>query len=86
MRLTSDADAVLGPVPLPDLDPHRDYVVRLRHELDDPHRGGPRGSVPALVSRPEGVVLPGRALAASGVALPLLQPAQGLLLDVRAVG
>ncbi|MEO7745405.1 MAG: hypothetical protein ABIV05_04180 [Actinomycetota bacterium] len=83
--MTSDADAVLGPVPLPGLDPDRHYVVRLRHELDDPNRSGPRGSVPALVNRPEGLVLPGRALASSGVALPLLQPAQGLLLDVRAV-
>ena len=85
VRLTSDADAVLGPVPLPGLDPDRDYVVRLRPELDDPHRTGPRGSVPALASRPEGLVLRGRVLASAGVSLPLLQPAQGLLLDVRAV-
>ncbi len=85
VRLTSDPDAVLGPVPLPGLDPDRAYVVRLRPELDDPHRPGPRGSVPALVGRPEGLVLPGRVLGSSGVSLPLLHPAQGLLLDVRAV-
>ena len=86
VRLTSDADAVLGPVPLPGLDPDRGYVVRLRRELDDPHLTGPRGSVPALLSRPEGLVLTGRVLGSGGVSLPMLAPAQGLLLDVRAVG
>jgi hypothetical protein len=85
VRLATDADAVLGPVPLPGLDPDRRYAVRLRTELDDGHAAGHRGSVPALASRPDGVVLTGRALASAGVSLPLLGPAQGLLLDVRAL-
>jgi len=86
VRLVTDPDAALGPVPLPGLDPDTRYRVRLRHELDDPHGRGHRESVPALEQRPDGLVLTGRVLATSGVALPLVRPAQGLLIDVQALG
>ena len=79
VRLATDADAVLGPVQLPGLDPDCRYVVRLRRDLlapDSRESGG---------LETQGLVLPGRVLDASGVVLPLLGPGQGHLLDVREV-
>ena len=83
VRLQTDADAALAPVPLPGLHPDRRYEVRLRRELDDAGRREHRASVPAVSRGP--LVLTGRALASAGIALPMLGPARGLLLDVRAV-
>ena len=83
VRLTTDADAVLGPVHLPGLDPALTYSVRLRHELDDPSAPGP-GVNPVLRQRAQGLSLSGAVLATSGLALPLLRPASGVLLDVSA--
>jgi alpha-galactosidase len=68
-----------GAIPLPGLDPARRYRVRRRTELDDDAAG------PPWTLRAEGLVLPGTALASPGVALPMLRPASGVLLEVTAL-
>ncbi|WP_377644922.1 alpha-galactosidase [Oryzobacter terrae] len=75
-----------GPVPLPGLDPMRRYRVRVR----------PEAGLPATVqTRPPGwfehalddggVVLSGAFLGTNGLPLPVLAPAQGLLLHLVGV-
>ena len=75
-----------GAVPLPGLDPARTYAVRLRPEAGLPavvQVESPAWWEPALA--PGGLVLPGSVLSGVGLAVPVLAPAQGYLLDVRAV-
>ena len=85
-RLVTGRDGVTGAVPLPGLDPSRTYAVRVR----------PEAGLPAVVeSAPaawweraltaEGLVVPGAVLTGVGLPVPVLGPAQGYLLDVRAV-
>jgi alpha-galactosidase len=77
-----------GAVCLPGLDGDRRYRVRLRTELDDEGPASPFAGLtgePAWARRPEGLVLPGAALAAPGVALPMLRPAAGVLVEVTAL-
>ena len=85
-RLVTGRDAVTGALPLPGLDPQRRYVVRVRPEAGQPalvqHRA-PSWWEPALGA--DGVVVPGSLLGVVGLPVPVLGPAQGYLLDVRAV-
>ena len=85
-RLVTGPDAVTGAVPLPGLDPTRRYAVRLR----------PEAGLPAVVELTppawwdsalgeDGHVVPGSVLTGVGLSVPVLGPAQGYLLDVRAV-
>jgi alpha-galactosidase len=79
-----------GPTPLPGLDPGRRYRVRRRTELDEPGAHGSRfagvTSGPPWTQRDDGVVLGGAALTAPGIALPMLHPATGVLVEVTALG
>ena len=85
-RLATSRDAHPGAVPLPGLDPHRSYAVRLR-----PEAGLPRvvqEVAPAWWARAleaDGFVVPGSVLTGVGLPVPVLGPAQGYLLDLRAV-
>jgi alpha-galactosidase len=72
----------LGRVVLPGLDPDRRYRVRPLPPGDAPAAGN---ATPLPWLRPEGVVLPGSALASTGVQAPALHPEQLLLLEVTAV-
>jgi alpha-galactosidase len=75
-----------GAVPLPGLDPSRRYRLRLRTELDDDGPASPFAGLsagPPWTRRPQGLVLPGTVLAAPGVALPMLRPAAGVLLEAN---
>jgi alpha-galactosidase len=77
-----------GAVPLPGLDPARSYRVRLRTELDDDGPASPFAGLaggPPWTHRPQGLVLPETALAAPGIALPMLRPAAGVLVEVTAL-
>jgi alpha-galactosidase len=85
-RLVTGRDAVTGAVPLPGLDPSRTYAVRLR----------PEAGLPAVVQLTppawwdlalgeDGLVVPGSVLTGVGLPVPVMGPAQGYLLDVRAV-
>ena len=85
-RLVTGRDAVTGAVPLPGLDPSRTYAVRVR----------PEAGLPAVVEAAPaawweraltvaGLVVPGAVLTSVGLPVPVLGPAQGYLLDVRAV-
>ncbi|MGL4174884.1 MAG: alpha-galactosidase [Dermatophilaceae bacterium] len=75
-----------GAVPLPGLDPARRYRVRVRPEAGLPatvQASGPRwfdDARPRDAWDPAGVEVSGAALAATGLALPVLGPAQGFLL------
>jgi alpha-galactosidase len=75
-----------GSVPLPGLDPSRRYAVRIRPEAGMPavvQVAAPPWWASAL--EPEGLVVPGSVLTSVGLPVPVLGPAQGYLLDVRAV-
>ncbi|EWT02347.1 alpha-galactosidase [Intrasporangium oryzae NRRL B-24470] len=85
-RLVTSRNAVAGALPLPGLDPSRTYAVRVRPEAGLPaliQHAGPRWWEPALSE--EGFVVPGSVLTGIGLPVPVLGPAQGYLLDVRAV-
>ena len=86
VRLVTGRDAVTGALPLPGLDPSRTYAVHVR----------PEAGLPALVqaappawweaaTAPSGLVVPGSVLTTVGLPVPVIGPAQGYLLDVRAV-
>ncbi|WP_076262844.1 alpha-galactosidase [Intrasporangium flavum] len=85
-RLVTGRDATTGALPLPGLDPRRSYAVRVRPEAGAPavvQHGAPSWWEPALAA--DGVVVPGSVLGVVGLPVPVLGPAQGYLLDVRAV-
>jgi alpha-galactosidase len=85
-RLVTGRDAVTGSLPLPGLDPSRSYAVRVRAEAGLPavvqHQGPPWWD---LALADEGLVVPGSVLVGVGLPVPVVGPAQGYLLDVRAV-
>ncbi|WP_414654534.1 alpha-galactosidase [Intrasporangium sp.] len=84
-RLVTSRDVVTGPVPLPGLDPARTYAVRLRPEAGLPasvQTADPLWWERALTD--DGFVVPGSVLVGVGLPVPVLGPAQGYLLDVRA--
>jgi alpha-galactosidase len=83
VQLATSPLAVPAPVRLPGLDPARRYLVEPAHPA-----GPPRAShrVPPPWYAAGGVVLPGVALAAAGLAMPALDPEQALLLRASAVG
>ncbi|MFC5380186.1 alpha-galactosidase [Aquipuribacter nitratireducens] len=85
VRLTTGADAVPGLLRLPGLDPGRRYAVRAL----DP-TGLERPQLPRAVVQPpwiaDGVELSGRVLARHGLAMPVVDPADGLLVELTAVG
>ena len=69
-----------APRPLPGLDPARTYHVRLETPLGEELRYG------APWTRPEGVVLPGAYLSATGLSLPSIHPDHLLLVRATALG
>ena len=81
-RLQTSGQAVPGLVPLPGLDPGRTYSLRVRTEAGTPHTV--QTSPPAWWADAlrEGVRLSGAVLAGVGLPLPVLAPAQGLLLHL----
>jgi alpha-galactosidase len=85
-RLATARDAHASPVPLPGLDPARTYAVRVRPEAGLPatvqHLAPPWW---ARALDPGGLVVSGSVLTGVGLPVPVLGPAQGYLLDVRAV-
>jgi alpha-galactosidase len=82
VQLATSPLAVPAPARLPGLDPARRYLVEPTQVA-----GPPRAShrVPPPWYAAGGVVLPGVALAAAGLAMPALDPEQALLLRVGAV-
>ena len=85
-RLVTSRDAVTGALPLPGLDGERTYAVRVRREAGLPlvvQAAAPPWWEQALST--EGLVVPGSVLTSVGLPVPVLGPAQGYLLDVRAV-
>lgn len=85
-RLVTGRDAVTGSLPLPGLDPARSYAVRVRAEAGLPavvQHVAPAWWQQALAD--DGLVVPGAVLTGVGLPVPVVGPAQGYLLDVRAV-
>jgi len=85
-RLVTGRDAVTGAVPLPGLDPARTYAVRVRPEAGLP--AVVQAVAPAWWERAlsaDGLVVPGSVLTGVGLSVPILGPAQGYLLDLRAL-
>lgn len=75
VRLATSPETHPGRVRLPGLDPGRRYSLRVRPEV-----GADVSGVLAWAGAP--VELPGAALGAAGVQLPVLHPGQGLLLHL----
>jgi len=73
-----------GRVPLPGLDPSRRYRVRVRDEPGPPVTVQVADPAWLAAAREEGVVLPGAVLGATGLTLPILAPANALLLHLTA--
>ncbi|MGO4362438.1 alpha-galactosidase [Terrabacter sp. RAF57] len=85
-RLVTGRDAATGALPLPGLDPSRSYAVRVRPEAGLPavvQNTPPGWWEPALGE--DGVVVPGSVLTSVGLPVPIMGPAQGYLLDLRAL-
>ncbi|GAB3879407.1 alpha-galactosidase [Terrabacter terrigena] len=85
-RLMTGRDAVTGSVPLPGLDPTRSYAVRVRPEAGLP--AVVQNTYPAWWGRAlegDGLVVPGAVLTEVGLPVPVIGPAQGYLLDLRAL-
>jgi alpha-galactosidase len=82
VQLATSPFAVPPPARLPGLDPARGYLVEPVHPA-----GPPRAieRVPPPWYAAGGVVLPGVALDAAGLAMPALAPEQALLLRVSSV-
>jgi alpha-galactosidase len=87
VRLVSGADAVPGLVRLPGLDPEARYRVGA---VDVTGGDEPRLSGTAAVQPPwcgvGGVELPGAVLGRHGLAMPVLDPGAGVLVEVTSVG
>ena len=87
VRLTTGADAVPGLLRLPGLDPATVYDVRA---VDVTGRPAPRlpgsGLAQPAWCDGEGVRVSGAVLAAHGLAMPVLDPGAGLLVELVAVG
>ncbi|MCW2721475.1 alpha-galactosidase [Pseudonocardia sp.] len=81
VRLATTVDAIPPRLLLPGLDPARTYRVRASTEVGDVGASG-RSQTPWLE---KGVELPGAVLAHIGLAAPLLNPDQAVLLHVVAV-
>ncbi|GAB3455719.1 alpha-galactosidase [Streptomonospora sediminis] len=72
-----------GRTPLPGLDPDRRYTLRHRTELGDPTRGSAAAPAWMHADTPP-PVLTGTALAAAGLPMPRLFPAQAVLIEATA--
>jgi alpha-galactosidase len=83
VRLATSVAEVPGLVRLPGLDPARSYRVRPAQGVPGP--AVVQRSAPPWLTDPDGIVLPGSALAAVGVQAPALHPEQALVLEVEAV-
>jgi alpha-galactosidase len=71
---------------LPGLDPGLTYAVRVRPEAGLPEpEATSHPAWWALALTEAGFVVPGSVLMSVGLAVPVIGPAQGYLLDVRAV-
>ncbi|WP_377272667.1 alpha-galactosidase [Peterkaempfera sp. SMS 1(5)a] len=75
-----------GPVRLPGLDPDALYRVRPQAPGDIPDGNAHHWGVPLPWWTPEGVTLPGRALASAGLQAPVLYPERLVLLRATRVG
>jgi alpha-galactosidase len=86
VQVTTGRGVSPGPVPLPGLDPARRYRVRVRPEAGLPAtlQTRPPGWFERAVEG-SGVVVSGAVLGSSGLPLPVLAPAQGLLLHLVGV-
>ncbi len=82
LRLTTSAAAVPGRIRLPGLDPHAVYQVRRR---DEGGVGWGAAGRPAPWIERGGAVLPGSVLERIGLPAPLLDPAQAVLFQLRAL-
>ncbi len=83
-RTATSPAAGPGRTPLPGLDPESTYHVRVRDEASSPAgRGASRGSAPDWAG-PAGVRLSGRVLGHAGLALPILQPGEVVVLQLTA--
>ncbi|TXN32474.1 alpha-galactosidase [Lacisediminihabitans profunda] len=84
-RLATSAPGQSGRVPLPGLDPARGYRIRVREDLGRAslHQGG--GPAWFDAARAGWVDLPGSVLAAAGLPMPTLNPAQAILFEVDEV-
>lgn len=83
-RLATSPDALPGPLPLPGLAPDRTYQVRVRPEAGLPQLL--EAAAPPwwdLALSEDGVWVPGSVLTEVGLALPVVVPGQGYLLDLR---
>lgn len=83
LRLVSGADAVPGLVRLPGLDPVRSYRVRAVDVTgrDEVRLVGPAGAQPPWC-RGDGLLLTGAVLSRHGLAMPVLDPGAGVLIEV----
>ena len=87
VRLVSGADAVPGLVRLPGLEETRRYRVRAVDVTgrDEVRLLGAAGAQPAWCTG-EGLVVPGTVLVRHGLAMPVLDPEAGVLLEVTVEG
>jgi alpha-galactosidase len=84
-RLTTSPEGQSGRIPIPGLDPGLTYRVRVRTEIGRPPRHV--HAAPAWVAEAvDGwVTIPGTILTVSGLPMPVLNPEQAMLLELRAV-
>ncbi|SES41978.1 alpha-galactosidase [Pedococcus cremeus] len=82
VRTHTGPRAVPGLVPLPGLDPEREYTVRVRPEAGLPHTVQTAPPVWWADALGDGLRLSGAVLGTVGLPLPVLAPAQGLLLHL----
>ncbi|NEG70640.1 alpha-galactosidase [Bifidobacterium sp. BRDM6] len=86
-QLTTSQSYPASPVPLPGLDPQALYRVRpFDVNLDLEAAGLANGQSPLGWWNENGVIVSGQALAAYGLRMPALHPAQAVLFDVRRIG
>lgn len=74
-----------GLVPLPGLDPHRRYRVRVRSEAGLPATVQTRAPAWFRAASAEGLEVSGALLGVAGLPMPVLAPAQGFLLHCQEV-
>ena len=82
LKLTSSPDIVPAPIRLPGLDPARTYTVTVPGELEVPAGIALRQPEWLLAGT---VTVPGSVLTAVGLPAPLLNPSQGIVLEVGTV-